>query len=150
MRRILICALLTLLLIGLPVGPGSAMVSPFPLSDNGSTPSLSAAATTPFNCTYSPEGEDLLNSASQTAWQGWIERLSGVTPVMVNGQQVTITSRHSSAMFMGARPSRAFDYLKEQVLALYPSEQVREQDVPYLSSTFKNLIVTLPGQTPSG
>ncbi len=107
------------------------------------------------SCTYSFVTANVINQTNATIYGDWIKKLSGVEPVTVGGQPYTITTRYSPSLFdpNPADHSKAFEYLKEQVLALYPASQVEvdEYTTPsfdhYLGGkTWQNLIVTIPGK----
>jgi len=112
-------------------------------------PRLAAASTeTVLGCGYSDTAQALLSELTLDAWMGWVRRLSGADPVVVNGQAYTITTRHSPALFNGGSP--AYDYIRETLTSpgWYPAAQVEEDPYqPYDSSseTWKNLILTIPG-----
>jgi leucyl aminopeptidase len=93
---------------------------------------------------------NLLSQASPARWVEWIRQLSGEDPVLIGGQATRIDTRYDYAMFTGQANARALDFLHEQVRAWVPESQVEVQEYPYTDAertyTWKNLIVTLPGQ----
>ena len=59
-----------------------------------------------------------LADTSQERYAQWIRALSGELPVTIDGQEATITTRYSYAMFGGQENAQAPDYLMEQGLRL--------------------------------
>ncbi len=98
-----------------------------------------------------PPIPEMLNHTGQDAWAAWVNKLSGVEPVVIGGEPAVIATRYSYAMFTGQANARAFDYVLEQVRAWVPDSQIEIDDYPYADAehtyTWKNLIVTLPGST---
>ena len=98
-----------------------------------------------------PPIPEMLAHTSQDAWSAWINKLSGVEPVVIGGEPAVITTRYSYAMFTGQPNARAFDFVLEQVRAWVPDSQIEVDEYPYADAehtyTWKNLIVTLPGTT---
>ncbi len=101
-------------------------------------------------CAFHPLTAQLLKETDPEAWIGWVEKLSGAEPVIVNGKLSRITSRYSPAMFSGQPNAQAFEFVRQTVSEWYPSDQVTV--MPYLgqdseghSSTWYNLSLTLPG-----
>jgi leucyl aminopeptidase len=102
----------------------------------------------PFDCSYDTQVEDLLNQTTQDTWSDWIRQLSGADPVTVNGESVTIATRYSFSLFDGSSNARAYDFVKETLLGWYNPEQIEEDNFNYnLTTTWKNLILTIPGDT---
>jgi Zn-dependent M28 family amino/carboxypeptidase len=94
----------------------------------------------------------MLSRTTQEQWSGWITRLSGQEPVLLDGVPTTIATRNSLPTFMGASNARAFDYLTDRLQDLAPdSSQVTIETYPttygYTSYTWKNLVYTQPGRT---
>jgi hypothetical protein len=97
--------------------------------------------------------QDRLDQVDSTQWQTWIKQLSGFDgqTVTVGSQQFIIQTRHSEWLFdetLGVNRSRAFDFVRQQVLEWYPAGQIEEDAYqPYGSSgpTWKNLVLTIPG-----
>lgn len=107
-----------------------------------------AASEAVLGCGYSDLTQALLSELTLDGWIGWVRRLSGADPLVVNGQAYTVTTRHSSALFNGGSP--AYDYIRETLTGpgWYAAAQVEEDTYrPYTSSseTWKNLILTIPG-----
>ncbi len=108
-----------------------------------------AAELVTFDCSSKPVVTDLLARTNQAQWLDWIEKISGEEPVTIGGAESTIRTRYSTYLFAGDSTARAFDFALEQIQSWsYPPSNV-EQD-PFTGSggqTWKNLIVTIPGQT---
>ena len=56
-----------------------------------------------------------LGDTDQERYAGWIRKLSGDEPVSIGGQEYTITTRYSYAMFTGQDNAKASEYLLEQL-----------------------------------
>lgn len=98
----------------------------------------------------SPNVDDLLLGTDETAWLGWVRKLSGAEPVTVRGQTITFTTRSTTSMFADSETPSAFDFVHDTVLTWYPEEQVEVQNFsePHASGAMvqgKNLILTYPG-----
>jgi leucyl aminopeptidase len=105
-----------------------------------------------FDCSFDSAVADLLGRTSQPRWMDWIEKLSGEEQVVVGGVDSTILTRYSSPMFSGSPIARGYEFTLEQVQRWHHPPLLIEQD-PYTGSggqTWKNLVVTLPGETLSG
>jgi leucyl aminopeptidase len=102
-------------------------------------------------CGYLSGVDSLLGQVTTEQWQTWIRQLSGVDPVTVGGQELTILTRWSNFLFdetLANRRSRAFDFVHDTIQRWYPSAQIEEDAYqPNGSSgpTWKNLILTVPG-----
>ena len=105
----------------------------------------------PAECEQDPVITTMLSKTTLPDWLDWVEKLSGAKPVQIGGEPVKISTRYSYAMFTGQANARAFDYVLEQVRAWYPDSQIEIEEYPYTDAertyTWKNLIVTIPGQT---
>ncbi len=104
----------------------------------------------PAACEYSPFIDGILQQTNSAQWIDWIEGLSGARPVMIGGEETSIDTRYSPAMFSGNPNARAFDYVLETVQGWYPEDQVEVQEYQVHDSegreyTWKNLALTLPG-----
>lgn len=103
----------------------------------------------PFACAASPRTEQILGQTSAGQWLDWVEKLSGAEPVQINGEQTTIKTRYSPAMFEDGQPN-ALTYVLETIAQWYPAEQIEVMDYTVRDSegnsyTWQNLILTLPG-----
>ena len=101
-----------------------------------------------LNCAYRPLTQAMLDETRQEDWVSWIAQLSGARPISFNGQEYTITTRSSYAMFnqTGSPGSpTAYTYILETLKQWYPPAQIEEIPFTYLSHTWKNLALTLPG-----
>ena len=90
-----------------------------------------------------------LSDTNETRYADWIRKLSGDVPVTVNGQELTITTRYSYAMFAGQDNARAAEFLLEQLRQWVPEEMISYEPYEYRDSTstytWYNIIVTFPG-----
>lgn len=90
-----------------------------------------------------------LAETSQERYASWIRQLSGDDPITINGQEFTITTRYSYAMFGGQDNAKAPDYLMEVLSQWVPTEQIAYEPYEYRDSssvyTWYNIIVTFPG-----
>ena len=105
--------------------------------------------TVAYDCSYDPLVDDLIGGTDQAQWLEWIEKLSGVEPVTVDGTEYTVETRYSSAMFSGAPTAKAYDFALQQVQSWHYGP-TRIEEHPYdvgSGQTWKNLILTLPGET---
>lgn len=102
-------------------------------------------------CSYNPITAQLLEGATQEQWIEWVSMLSGAEPVTIDGKETRIETRYSPALFNAQANARAFDWLLDTVSQWYPAEQIEVQpfQVEFEDQrlTWKNLIITLPGQT---
>ncbi len=99
----------------------------------------------PYNCNYNATIADLLSRTSQVQWVDWIQKLSGVESVVIGGTTYTITRRPSAAMFSGDVNAKGYDFVLWQVQSYHYGTNIEED--PYGSSGWKNIILTIPGQT---
>ncbi len=97
------------------------------------------------SCGYRLQTAQLLTQTSEASWVDWIKSLSGAQPVTFNQQTTTITTRYSPVLFDGSSPS-AYDYVLETIRTWYPDSQIEEDPFFYGTSTWKNLILTIPGE----
>ena len=90
-----------------------------------------------------------LSDTSEERYADWIRRLSGELPVTIGGQEYTITTRYSYAMFTGQDNAKASDYLMEQLSQWVAPEMITYEPYEYRdamsSYTWYNIIVTFPG-----
>ena len=90
-----------------------------------------------------------LADTSQARYEGWLRKLSGEEPVTIGGQEHTISTRYSYAMFGGQENARAAEFLLEQLRQWVPEEQITYEPYEYRdavsSYTWYNIIVTFPG-----
>ena len=111
-----------------------------------------ASSFVPFDCAPKPLITTLLGRTNQTQWVDWIRKMSGVDPVNLGGTNYTIATRNSATTFTGAVHAKGYDYLLQQAGAWHYAPANTEQD-PFTGSggaTWKNLILTIPGQTIPG
>ena len=90
-----------------------------------------------------------LSDTNQARYAQWIRALSGDTPVIINGEEQTITTRYSYAMFGNQENARASEYLLEQLAQWVPADQITYEPYEYRDAmsnyTWYNIIVTFPG-----
>ncbi len=106
-------------------------------------------------CDYNPKVQALINDLDQDAWVNWIELLSGEKPVQINGETYSILTRYSESMFSGEPNARAYEFVLEQLrqwgyqdnLVLF--EQEYQPWGSESTSTWKNIIVLIPGKDPA-
>jgi len=77
----------------------------------------------------------------------WIEKLSGVEPVIIGGTNHTIATRFTATMFAGAANAKGFDFVKQQAQAWGFTGANYEEDPFTTGPAGKNLVLTIPGQT---
>ena len=99
-----------------------------------------------FDCAQDPLVQDLLDQTSTVQWLDWIEKLSGVEPVTVAGAESPILTRDSSTMFSGASIARGYDFALQQAQA-WGFEGAKIEEHVYGTSSWKNLVLTIPGET---
>ena len=79
----------------------------------------------------------------------WIRKLSGDTPVTIGGQEYTIKTRYSYAMFGNQDNAKASEYLLEQLAQWVPADMITYEPYEYHDAmsayTWYNIIVTFPG-----
>jgi leucyl aminopeptidase len=100
-----------------------------------------------FDCRPDENVNALISNTSQNQWAGWIEKLSGETPVLIGTSEFTISTRYSSAMFNGSENAMAYEFIKQTVLDWYPAGWIEEDSYNYNLLVWKNLILTIPGLT---
>ena len=98
----------------------------------------------------SPLTAQILAATREDDWLGWVKQLSGAEPVTIEGQQVTLSTRYTPAMFDEDNGPNALDFVRETVLDWYPAGQVKVQPFTIegpnnLTIEAENLILTLPG-----
>lgn len=90
-----------------------------------------------------------LADTSEDRYASWIRKLSGEEPVMIGGQEYTITTRYSYAMFLGQDNAKAPDYLIDVLKQYVPEEMITYEPYEYKDAmsayTWYNIIVTFPG-----
>src|SRR5262245_1986581 len=108
-----------------------------------------ASSLVAFDCAAKPLITTMLGRTNQAQWTDWIRKLSGVDQVTIGGTPYTIMTRNSATTFTGSTIAKGYDFLLEQMNSWhYPAGNI-EQD-PFLGTggaTWKNLILTIPGQT---
>lgn len=101
-----------------------------------------------YDCTFKPLIAGILGKATQAQWVDWIEKLSGVETVQIAGSTYQIDTRFTSAMFSGAANAKGYDFVRQQAQAWKFAGANLEEDAFTMSSTTgKNLVLTIPGQT---
>lgn len=102
-----------------------------------------------YTCGYSGLIDGMLTRTNTTAYTNWIKRLSGEVPVSIAGQQTSLETRYTPAMFLAqSTNARAFEYVEQQVRRLLLDSQVAQHayTIYYVPNyTAKNLVVDLRG-----
>ena len=90
-----------------------------------------------------------LSDTSEDRYADWIRKLSGDTPVTIGGQEYTIKTRYSYAMFGNQDNAKASEYLLEQLAQWVPADMITYEPYEYHDAmsayTWYNIIVTFPG-----
>ena len=90
-----------------------------------------------------------LADTNQGRYADWIRKLSGEESVVIGGQEYTITTRYSYAMFLGQDNAKAPDYLMEVLKRWVPEEMITYEPYEYRDAmsayTWYNIVVTFPG-----
>jgi hypothetical protein len=100
----------------------------------------------PYDCTFKPLISDLLGKATQAQWTDWIEKLSGVETVQIDGNTYQIDTRFTATMFSGATNAKGYDFVRQQAQAWKFSGGNLEEDPFSTGPGGKNLVLTIPGQ----
>ena len=90
-----------------------------------------------------------LADTNQGRYADWIRKLSGSESVVIGGQEYTITTRYSYAMFLGQDNAKAPDYIMEVLKRWVPAEMITYEPYEYRDAmsayTWYNIVVTFPG-----
>ena len=90
-----------------------------------------------------------LADTNEGRYADWIRKLSGDESVVIGGQQYTIKTRYSYAMFLGKDNAKAPDYIMEVLKRWVPEEMITCEPYEYRDAmsayTWYNIIVTFPG-----
>ena len=90
-----------------------------------------------------------LADTNQGRYADWIRKLSGDESVVIGGQEYTITTRYSYAMFLDQDNAKAPAYLMEVLKRWVPEEMITYEPYEYRDAmsayTWYNIIVTFPG-----
>ena len=108
-----------------------------------------APAYIPYTCGYTALVADLLSRTTQNQWLDWDKKISGVDPVTIGTNNYYIRTRNSPQLFNGSNLGKAYDFALQQAQNYHYGSNI-EQDTypyPYSSQTWKNLVLTIPGQT---
>ena len=139
----------------IPTAEPSAEIVSSPEADKEQTPEPTAEPTqtptavpTPTQALTDPIAY-FLNDTSQERYAQWIRDLSGEAPVLINGEEHTITTRYSYAMFGNQENAMAAEYLLERLAQWVPQEMITYEPYEYHDAmsgyTWYNIIVTFPG-----
>ncbi len=109
-----------------------------------------ASQLVPYNCNFNPLVSDILSKTSQTLWLDWIEKLSGVETVQIDGTTYQIDTRFTSTMFSGAANAKGFDFVRQQAQAWKFTSANLEEDPFTTGVSGKNLVLTIPGTNNPG
>ncbi len=96
-------------------------------------------------CQFNPLVADLLALTHSADWAGWIAQLSGAAPVIIDGQTTRIQTRYSPTMFDPKGKPLAYNFVLEQLRLWYPHALIEEDPYSFDGSTWKNLILEIPG-----
>ena len=105
-------------------------------------------------CGFDPGVENIFTGLDQADWVNWIEFLSGEKPVTMDGETYTIQTRFTESMFSGDPDARAYDFVVGQLRAWGYEDNVDLFEHAYEpftgspTSTWKNIIVVIPGSDP--
>src|SRR5262249_29024116 len=104
-----------------------------------------------FDCSPKPVITTLLGRTTQTQWVDWIRKMSGVDTVNIGGSFYTSAARDSSTMFSGSATPQGYHLLLHQA-PQDPSPCANTEQDPFngQGGTWKNFILTIPGQTNPG
>ena len=90
-----------------------------------------------------------LADTNEGRYADWIRKLSGDESVVIGGQEYTIKTRYSYAMFLGKDNAKAPDYIMEVLKRWVPEEMITYEPYEYRDAmsayTWYNIIVTFPG-----
>ena len=90
-----------------------------------------------------------LSDTNQGRYADWIRKLSGDESVVIGGQEYTIKTRYSYAMFLGQDNAKASEYIMEVLKRWVPEEMITYEPYEYRDAmsayTWYNIIVTFPG-----
>ena len=100
-----------------------------------------------YDCSFKPLIAEILGKATQAQWTDWIEKLSGVETVQIDGTTYQIDTRFTSTMFSGAANAKGYDFVRQQMQAWKFTGANLEEDPFTLGPGGKNLVLTIPGQT---
>jgi hypothetical protein len=96
-------------------------------------------------CAFDPLISDILGQASMESWMGWIEKLSGASPVYELGYYSRIHTRRTDLMFGDRANARAYDYVHHLLQTWYPEQFIEQHVYSYPGGPAKNLILTIRG-----
>ena len=98
-----------------------------------------------------PAAEYFNSHTSQEEYMSWIRKLSGAEPVTIDGQETTIATRYSYAMFANQDNAKAEAFLLEQIGGIVPASAITVEPFTFAdgssNNTWENIVVTFPGQT---
>lgn len=108
----------------------------------------------PFDCAVAnPFTAQILDQVDAEAWLKWVRQLTGEEPIE-NGVFSTLLepTRYSPTMFGSYPKNSAWRFLQTQVQQWFPQDQIEIQrysveNVNHGSSSWQNLIITIPGKT---
>jgi hypothetical protein len=123
----------------LPTSPPFDVLRPRILSGTLRRPAPPLAA--PLRATtFDPRIDAIAAAVDSVAYFPWIRRLSGAEPVIVGGESVTFTTRHT----LQPMCDLAEQYVYERFLAMgFP--QVEYDTYSAFGTTARNIVATLPG-----
>jgi hypothetical protein len=99
------------------------------------------------SCGANSQITNLLNLTTADDWSGWIARLSGLDPILLDGETTSIETRYSYAMFRGDDRARGYEYVLTRLYGWFPRDQIEEDTYsPDSGVLWKNIVLTLPGE----
>ncbi|OGF61979.1 MAG: hypothetical protein A2Y62_20900 [Candidatus Fischerbacteria bacterium RBG_13_37_8] len=101
----------------------------------------------PFSCGYNALIDDLLSRTSANQWLDWEEKMTGLESVDIGGTNYTVSTRYSPALFNGQINAKAYDFALQQAQSWHYGANIEEDPYTYSAQTWKNLVLTIPGQT---
>ncbi len=108
-------------------------------------------AQTNVNCGKNSDIQEILDEITETSVAKWIRDLSGENPVVIDGEQYTITTRYTSELFNPANQNaKAYPYLTQELIKLgfVPGVTLHDHDYSFKSYAPKNLDRTIPDPEP--
>jgi len=108
-------------------------------------------AQTNVNCGKNNDIQEILDEITETSVAKWIRDLSGENPVVIDGEQYTITTRYTSELFNPANQNaKAYPYLTQELIKLgfVPGVTLHDHDYSFKSYAPKNLDRTIPDPEP--
>ncbi|MHC1773164.1 MAG: M28 family metallopeptidase [Flexilinea sp.] len=91
------------------------------------------------------------SNITRESYAAWIRKISGAEPVSIGGQEYTIETRYSYAMFTGQQNAKAKEFLLETLKQWVPETQIAVEPYTYTdatsTNTWYNIVITFRGET---